>query len=422
MERPTLLSLRDDVLLAVLSFLEGQDALNFALACKRLLDLADSRSVVISSHTRLKQFYVDEWQATLLRVRYLERLEIKDEAIDCPNSTGSDSGSECEGEHSSAASDDIFDNDSELKAFVRIRDLFRFTTNLRSLSMPILEQLDAMFDIDLVKTVAALRNLEELSLAHVTDATLSQLWSMKASLVSLRLVYRHDPDGVGCKVTMHALLEVLAKQEGLHTLELRCFSPTDRPSLALAPTLSTSPYQLGSIRHLSMSVCSIRVLRDLVPLLPRLSTLSFSTRPSIARRRFEVGLPNQDNIGPAVPAEDTTAWPPLKRLHLAHIDEDTPNITQHLGELDRLQVSEAIPLEEWDPTSDGAPYSPGAYKIGLLLDLLRKTQPIRLHLSFSIDDWDSVAMVILQMLEVLPSLSMLELCLRPDVRAAGDEA
>ncbi|OJT03214.1 hypothetical protein TRAPUB_6211 [Trametes pubescens] len=337
-------AINDDVLLHILSYLHGRDALHVALCSKYLYHLAQPRInavVVCDSPKDLRTLHSYMFSVSPPRSHDLENFEITLLTFDYPESANID-----------------FSDYWEFSQVPLIGDILMHAPRLKHLCLERLHPCLAA-DARIAPALAALERLESADFATVSDWTwMCMAAPLSACLRSLRLSYFwHEDDDLqseGESKTLPPLLHALAPLHNLHTLELWNFDPP--PSGCPLPAFP-------SIRDLRMGAASPSAL-ELVECCPNLSILEFSLL-------HDGSNPNY------LPLRDGPRWPPLHRLALfGHTEIGTV--------LDRVGTANIVRIANPGLTfrSDGANQT----QVTNLLALLQHTSPISLSLPVGVEE------------------------------------
>lgn len=313
--QPGLLSLNDDALLSIFSFLYGEDALAVALTSRRLHDLAISRVSTIAvarSRRALSRLCDYMLHGPQPRARCMEDLDVW-----CINL------------------DDI--SDTGIPHDRLIADLLTAAQNLRRLALFRLPQSPGQRS-RIMEAMFSMRNLVDLHLGDVDEHTLALLPMLSGPLKHLDLWYKRTCQSAA---TDAALLHALTKHARLRSLALHNFMPSEPSLYALHATC-----RFPSLRHLSIVTNTAEALR-FVSLFPQLSLLA---------------LVLDEASVPLAPSDFDTMprWPLLKDLYahtelacMQHFVNRVENVvllrTMMPGEVVALQVPLAAMLRAASP-------------------------------------------------------------------------
>ncbi|RPD59736.1 hypothetical protein L227DRAFT_527271 [Lentinus tigrinus ALCF2SS1-6] len=334
-----LLSLNDDVLLAVFAHLHGQDALNVSLTSKQAYALAGPRIASDITCTsprelrRLHAYLLSSIRGTP-RAKFVEKIFIHIDRF---------AGDRDDDEYYANFSQESLLGDILLQAS-NIRQLYfdRFHPSLER-------------DPRIAHAIRSLTSLDKLDLFVVADASLSIFDPPHdlGKLLYLKLCYDCVDDPLKNQSTsLQPLISVLPSFRRLHTFAISFFEPTAR--LPLAARLF-----MPSIRTLDLCKVSTPAL-DLVDLCPNLSDLTISLNWEASEAVDHTVIE-----GPK--------WPSLHQLGVVELDE-VRWYSKRLRTVDRLRICGRILLNS-ETTADGA-MSPAER----LLELLQDTSPVGLYM------------------------------------------
>lgn len=363
--RTRLLSLNDDALLAIFSYLYGRDALAVALTSKRLHDLAIPRVAAIAlCHYANLQWLCDYMlQGPRPRVRYLEVLDVRLPFL----------WFTFRGETSGAVEQLV------AHLFEAAQNTLRQLT-LELPALPHLESFKARARIG--AAMVSMRNLVDLHLRNINYDALALFQMLSGSLIRLRIWY--DKEALQTTLTEIALLRALAKQTRLERLEIRRF----RPSALFNVHSVTSPQntRLASLRHLVIAEgnAEATLLADLFPQLVALAVLDMQTL----------------SPPPTMSPHTTHHWPPLKQLHLPI--SLAVHAQHRVGRVESIELLQPMQYENLRALQ------------GPLDTTLRTASPVRLSLTVYADSESATMGLLASVLEALPRLCTLSLRMQRD--------
>ncbi|RPD72414.1 hypothetical protein L226DRAFT_490269 [Lentinus tigrinus ALCF2SS1-7] len=330
-----LLSLNDDVLLAIFAHLHGQDALNVSLTSKQAYWLAGPRiasDIICTSPRELRRLhaYLLSSIRGTLRAKFVEKFVIHIYTF------------------AGEPDDGYYANFSQVSL---LGDILLQASNIRELYLdrfhPCLEH-----DPRIAHAIRSLTSLDKLDLFVVADTSLSVFDPPhgldKLSYLNLGYYGADDPVENQTK-SLPPLVSVLPSFRHLDTLAISFFEPAARLPRAARPSLP-------SIRTLDLCEVSTPAL-DLVDLCPNLSDLTISLS-SESVERIVINGPK---------------WPPLRQLKVEELDE-VRWYSKRLRTVDQLQICGRIRLNS-DTTANGA-----MSRKERLLELLRDTSPVGLYM------------------------------------------
>ncbi|RPD72365.1 hypothetical protein L226DRAFT_511839 [Lentinus tigrinus ALCF2SS1-7] len=335
-----LLSLNDDVLLAIFAHLHGEDALNVSLTSKRVYGLAAPR---IASHIvcaspeelrRLHAYLLSNIRDGTPRARFLEKLDI--DGCTFQGVTEHEQGS-------------YMGNYSQVSL---IGDILLRAPNICELSFdklhPCIER-----DPRIVDVIRSLASIVKLEVSVIADVSFFIFDSARLldNLAHLCLAYHYSGYRplFNQAQSLQPLISLLPSFRHLHTLEIRRLDPKARLSQAARRSMRSLP----SIRILRLRDVSTSIL-DLVDLCPNLSV-------------FTMSLVLEDVEQTVI---EGPKWPSLRLLGVDELD-DVRLYSTRLRTVDQLQICGQILLN-----SDTTAMSPKER----LLELLRDTSPVGLYM------------------------------------------
>ena len=300
---PGLLSLNDDALVQILSRLYGQDALSFSLTSKRAsaLGLARVGAVIqcndCSHNLRPLHRFLLAPLCGIPRAHYLESFQLD------------------------------YDHKAGLEHLVV--DILVEAENLREFRMT---RFDVCLSHDprLGPAMCFIRKLTNLDLSVPNEAVCAILPSLRGSLHSVTLRYRHpystqQPE----QQSFVSLSAVLSAHRDIHTVHICHFIPQPE-SLHAGPITATEEPEFHSIRSLRLQACSILALK-LVEMCPNLETLD-----------IEDGLSTPESSEDVIRHALSRSWPPLHRLafEIHHSTDLLRHIVPHLRPTSILEIND----------------------------------------------------------------------------------
>ncbi|KAI0761011.1 hypothetical protein BD413DRAFT_252948 [Trametes elegans] len=372
----SLLSLNEDGLCSIVSYVHGTDALNLSLTCRRVHDLAIHRvaAVILCDGDReLRLLHRYMFFGSRPRAHYLESLILHCECVYSLDHAVEDLRPMNEGW------DDAMDWSQNLLLY----DLLTNAPKLRHLQLPVFQQ--AMQNHpQLGDAVCAIPHLTSASFDIVDDSTVRFLETIRGDLRSLMLGYscegstgRYETTDVA--LSLDPLLGLLEKHRHLRALHLLDFIPTQtftEPSHIL--------HSFPALRTLVLITCDPIVL-DLVPLFPNVSVIEFNM---FDYPFTEEGL---DALQPSVGAP----WPPLRVLDLGGLGE-VRQVQEVVSSVHLLEVRNFVPVAK-----------PHRRKLDYFMSFIRKTSPVGMRIALHLlaapmQFWPEV-------LQAAPDLRFLEL-------------
>ena len=356
-----LLSLNDDVLVYIFSFLYGRDALHISLASRRAHDLAISR--VPSAAVCRSPYHVTRIHEYMLgpaagssgpRARYLHMLNIPYVAFNLWYSQIP--GPACVEDYYTAA-DEGFALDTSMAKMVD--EVLLQAVNLRSLSIDMLS-VCVEEDPRVSEALSSMTRLTNLRMWLVADSILRTIKSLPNSLS--RVIF-HCDHAIPGTITLPPLLLSLAVFTNLHSITLHDFKPPSPISPSTLPLLR-------SVRHLNLEQCweDAIIIADCCP---SLETLKFSL-----------------NRWPPQLSQSARRWPPLRRLTLA---DQLAGPIVHTG---RVSTVHALELGDVFTVSDIPPLPavvPNGFEdifehVRHALSLIRTTHPSALRAAIRVNE------------------------------------
>ncbi len=349
-----LLSLDDDALLYVFSFLYGKEAHGIALTSKRLHDLANPRlSAIVECPHPFAFLPLCKYilQGAQPRAQYIEILDLRIDGID-----------------------EIY-NAEEVPYGRLLTDLLVAAQNVRQLTLSCRSGWLERSRIG--ATLVTMRNLVDLHIRNVDDESLALVSMLSGSLRRLALWF--SATAPQSTTTEDALLRALTRHTRLESLELQYF----RPPEPIARASSTDRPQFTSLHSLSIALCSVGAVW-FIDLFPHLSLLA-------------VRLSNHAHAPLSTDVLAAPRWPPLKELY---IDDVFAPIARHLvSRVEKIVIMNVmrpfeLDLQPWDS----------------LDAMLRAASPVRFSLSACVGP--GVIATLVPILAALPRLRTLELCMQ----------
>ncbi|KAI0358189.1 hypothetical protein OH77DRAFT_1421492 [Trametes cingulata] len=416
-----LLALNEDVLRYVFAHLDGHDALNLSLTCRRVHDLAISRVAAVivcnsardlrSLHaymlSRSPSAYSPAASDRPLRARFMERLTVCEPAVDNdPFRTY-------------IATSSNLDAGYEAQRYLLV-DLLAHAPNLQHLGLPVLHpMLDCNLPSErLAEVLRALPRLVSFKGEAVGDTVLALFHSFpgawKAHLHALELSYHahrcfgayHVP---GEPTTWGPLLDLLSVDTvpALRTLTLHFFDPPVPLSAFRSwhgrggaphsePRAPTAFTQLRALHLKSVGRAAV----DLVQLCPNVEDLYVSIVGPFP------GTADQWEVDGRPPAQGAR-WHRLRRLGLGSIT-DVMFVRDLVGGADYLRIDESVQVSEscWMSGFEGEL----ALNTATLLSAVGRARPARMYVALEVDGdlvkfWRELAVL-------APGLRFLELRLK----------
>ncbi|KAI0351795.1 hypothetical protein OH77DRAFT_1523907 [Trametes cingulata] len=365
---PSLLSLNYDVLQEIISYLHAKDALNLALCCKALHELASPRISAIAHIWRPSHFrkVCAHMLGPRLPVKHLRELDIHytafaDEGEEDESEEDEDEDEDEEGEGEGVDSEneepdplDVFWDFSQAHL---VRDLLLQATALRRLALdrvhPLLEK-----EPRIGEALCAMTRLVSLDLCTVSEPTIPLISNLNRNLRRLQVAYHGFDDIMEDQPnSMPLCLSLLAPFQQLQTLILQHFDPL--------PEVVANPPQFPALRTLRLQYVTSAALPfvDLCPNISKFDLYMDADKPHSHRFRMP---------------EDGRKWGSLTHLGLAALRDVHP-IQNRLKIIDRVQIA-GRPLQQ--PERPITSYDHA--KIATFFDLLCVTSPVSLALSVAV--------------------------------------
>ncbi|KAI0351796.1 hypothetical protein OH77DRAFT_1563907, partial [Trametes cingulata] len=353
---PSLLSLNYDVLENILSYLHGEDALNLALCCKELHELALPRVSAVAecySPEQLRELCAYMLSGPRYPVQHLEELHIH-------YTTFAEEGGDPDDTPFSADDEDEDDDDDEDEVYWDfsqahlVRDLLLHAAGLRRLTLhrvhPLLER-----EPLIGAALCALPRLAALELCTVAEPTFPLLARLSPGLRALHFAYSGEEDDL--EDGPHSallLLRVLAPLQRLHTLVLENFCPWPQGGAFVAP-------RFPALRTLTLQYVTAAALPfvDLCPNVRSVELLVDEYKPYYDC----LTLPRDGRV-----------WGRLRHLELAALWE-TYLVRNRLKTLDSVRVRMCALTQEERPVT-----SCGQARVTALFELLAATNPVSFEL------------------------------------------
>ena len=337
----SLLSLNDDVLLAIFAHIHGQDALNVSLTSTRAYTLAGCRipsQITCSSPQQLQRihaYFLSSLPDGNIRAAFVEQFIISASTFEDP--------ADEEGDTYYAS------NFSQARL---IGDILLEVRRLRDLSV---ERYQPCFvhDTRIGDALRYLSSLINLRLFTVGDTSLTLLQSSRSdglSRLTLSYYISEEFPLKDEKKSLYPLVSVFSIFHHLHTVKLWNFDP----DTGLTRDESFSGLSFPSIRYLRLSETSVPAL-DIVELCPNLSTLVISL----------------DWAAELITSEGPK-WPPLQRLMVMQFSDVLP-FYERLSTVNQVQISGSLLL---NPDSQSTADDP----LHRFLAFLRNASPVGLYM------------------------------------------
>ncbi|KAI0671306.1 hypothetical protein C8Q78DRAFT_972882 [Trametes maxima] len=313
----SLLRLNDDALLLILSYIHGENALNIALTCKRLHDLAAPRVASRAKCTQPKTFLrlcdyalIPPPVSSFIRAKHLQVLIITSSAVEEDEGPDDDLG--------------------------RLANILSEARGLRELRCFVsLENRQCYHSIrDALLSLNCLTTLELTGVSDDTVSALHELVAMKS------LVLHYGAAALNSEATLvqerkattlFVLFKTLSSLRRLTKLELHSFDPPPmpyRPQLDGVPP-SSSLHRFVSITDISLIGVSPNAL-SIVQHCPSLATLAIS---ALSHSLHQAPHAN------GTPSSSYPRWPALRRLSISTWDLE-------LCEVDRLGTTRELYIED----------------------------------------------------------------------------
>ncbi|KAI0707006.1 hypothetical protein C8Q76DRAFT_141592 [Earliella scabrosa] len=372
-----ILSLDDDVLFLIVSYLHGSDAINFSLCARHAYAIAISRVVAVGRVVGSARLH--EMCKTLLlgpapRARHIRVLSVRSPAL-----------ADARGPRGVAT-----------HAVWLLRGLLLQARGLRELELsrfePCLEH-----DHSIEEAVASLTHLTRLKLSTISNTTLSLIphWEAARGLQELKLCFP-PPHASQPSISFASLVSALPSLPNMRCLELRNVTSLS----SQYPSGGTSLHP--SVQSLHLIHCCAETL-EVVQLFPNLGELSFLL-PQISD---DMGGLRDDYLG--VDSEGPV-WTPLHRLTLSSTDA-IPCLFYRLSSVDHVQILGTLDLSllPYHPSGDDEADEIHFAEVWALHALLRVASPVKLSATLGIDRKGLAPMQPDRLQEMCPRLRCLDL-------------
>ena len=352
-----LLSLDDDALFLIVSYLHGSDAINFSLCARHAYAIVISRVAAVGRVVGSARFH-EMCKALLVGPAPLAR-HIK------VLSVGSPALADARGPHGVAT-----------HAVRLLCELLLQARGLRELELsrfePCLEH-----DRSIEEAVASLTHLTHLELSTISNTTLSLIphWEAARGLRELKLCFP-PPHASPPSISLASPISALPSLPNMRCLELRNVASPSLQADDQSPSSRTLLHP--AVQSLHLIHCCVAAL-DVVQLFPNLQELSFLL-PQV--RDDEGGYEDCD----PGPNSEGPVWTSLHRLTLSSVHA-VPCLLRRLSSVDHVQILGTLDLSllPYHPSGDDEADEIYFGEVWALHALLRAASPVKLSATLGID-------------------------------------